>query len=482
MESFLKTEFGYSVIDDFECFSSIEFDMTASCNLKCSYCYLEGRNNPLGLSIDTVDYFIDKYVEPNIRKTKVITVYFWGGEPLIKFKEIKYIVDRFEKLKKNCILKYIIVTNGTLITHDIAQFCAKKSFILQITMDGTKMSHDKNRKQINGKGSYEIIINSLRILNAHNTKYYIRTTLTHEIGSINSIIEDYYKLDIDNVVFGIVSETSTFKAKSQNIYAAKFADEIFDLYRSNCKIQISNVDDFIAIFFANTYRKTCGVGIQKVTVGMDGRLYPCHRFVTNDKLSIGSVEEGLFKKGLSTTEIIEFCHVCQWRHFCGGCCLYVIMVYKKSPKQTGTCIFTQRLFYHIAKYLVDLYFNNHVEFDKIANKYGCKTYSQNIPPIRCLNIPEMITKILKKNVELNIIDLDTEGIAYRTDHFDKKYILNVLSMAILDLVDGKRTNQEIVQEIATVCEIPLIKIEKDIYQQIATFKELGFVEEVKETA
>ena len=95
------------------------------------------------------------------------------------------------------------------------------------------------------------------------------------------------------------------------------------------------------------------------------------------------------------------------------------------------------------------------------------------------NITTRKDSIFSKVNTVSCIDLDNEGLLVSKDKFAKKYIANTTTMAIWDLLDGYRTAQDIAQEIADVCEVPVVDIEQDIYQQIATFKELGFIEEAK---
>lgn len=87
---------------------------------------------------------------------------------------------------------------------------------------------------------------------------------------------------------------------------------------------------------------------------------------------------------------------------------------------------------------------------------------------------------IKKSSLVRIVDLFDEGILFADDNPQKKYSVNALTMAILDLVDGNHTSAEIAREIATVGEVNLAEIEDEIYELLTSLRKLGFVEEVKE--
>lgn len=84
---------------------------------------------------------------------------------------------------------------------------------------------------------------------------------------------------------------------------------------------------------------------------------------------------------------------------------------------------------------------------------------------------------LSRTVNAKCIDLGEEGILYSQSK-DKKHIANTTAMAVWDLIDGKRTAQEIAREIANVCGVEPYEIEDEILHQIILLKELGIIEVV----
>ena len=76
--------------------TTINLEMTEACNVKCRHCYNPWREEHAGkfnLDKNKIDYLIEEFV-----KNKVFHVILSGGEPLSKFKDLCYAL---EKLVKN---------------------------------------------------------------------------------------------------------------------------------------------------------------------------------------------------------------------------------------------------------------------------------------------------------------------------------------------------------------------------------------------
>tara|TARA_B100001540_G_C15776139_1_gene628753 strand:+ start:262 stop:1791 length:1530 start_codon:yes stop_codon:yes gene_type:complete len=70
----------------------INLEMTEACNVKCRHCYNPWREEHAGkfnLDEKKIDYLIDEFV-----KNKVFHVILSGGEPLAKFKELCYALEK----------------------------------------------------------------------------------------------------------------------------------------------------------------------------------------------------------------------------------------------------------------------------------------------------------------------------------------------------------------------------------------------------
>jgi sulfatase maturation enzyme AslB (radical SAM superfamily) len=139
---------------------------TLRCNHKCIYCH--AKSEPMDAKGYDMDEDTAKHVVDFIFQSPspVIGIEFQGGEPLLNFPIIKYIIEcakkRNENKKKN--LNLMIVSNLTLMDHDILKYLIKNEVSLCTSLDGPKELHDKNRKLIGDKSSYDKVTHWIDVI------------------------------------------------------------------------------------------------------------------------------------------------------------------------------------------------------------------------------------------------------------------------------------------------------------------------------
>ncbi|RAJ08327.1 radical SAM protein with 4Fe4S-binding SPASM domain [Chitinophaga skermanii] len=145
---------------------------TNTCNMNCPYCY-QGDKTPgeedtkyLGPeNMEAMKKMITQIVyQPHATPIKNIRIEWFGGEPLIRKKTIAEFSEFVIALSKENGIDYqaSIITNGTLL--DVATFDMLEKYHirdLQITIDGSKEMHNSMRYYINGKGTYDRILDHL---------------------------------------------------------------------------------------------------------------------------------------------------------------------------------------------------------------------------------------------------------------------------------------------------------------------------------
>jgi uncharacterized protein len=145
-------------------------ELTGKCNLRCNYCiynetYKDNREfNQEDMSIDiakkAVDYFFDHSEDQ-------LAVTFYGGEPLLKFDTLKWVIEysiqKNKEFKKE--MTFSLTTNMTLITEEIAEYLSKvPGLSILCSIDGPKEIHNLNRKYVNGNGCFEEAFRGFKIL------------------------------------------------------------------------------------------------------------------------------------------------------------------------------------------------------------------------------------------------------------------------------------------------------------------------------
>jgi len=165
---------------------SLDIEITAKCNLSCRYCYFF-ENEAVTYSDLPLEEWVRFFKE--LGKCRVMEVTLQGGEPFFR-KDLKEIIDSISSNR----MRYSILSNGSLITGNIAQFIAETGRCneVQISLDGPSPEiHDANR----GKGSFKGAVNGIRTLQENKIPVGVRVTITrnnvhHLFETAKFILED----------------------------------------------------------------------------------------------------------------------------------------------------------------------------------------------------------------------------------------------------------------------------------------------------
>ncbi|MCP4991144.1 MAG: radical SAM protein [Colwellia sp.] len=159
---------------------SITVELTESCNFRCQYCYQDHNDENI---INEVEEGILKYLSARVQDLKVVQLNWFGGEPLLRLNEIKRISNKVKDYlcSKGIEYKQHMTTNGYLLTRELASDLFRDGLDnIQITLDGGKISHDKTRVLISGKGTYDRVLNGCKNAVDAGMELIVRMNLTKE--------------------------------------------------------------------------------------------------------------------------------------------------------------------------------------------------------------------------------------------------------------------------------------------------------------
>lgn len=163
--------------------------VTGQCNLRCVYCYEHFDKGKMDL--ETQEEII-LYLENALPNYESLYVTWFGGEPLTALDIIESLSAKIQGLCTTLGKNYTasITTNGVFLTpkvHSILDRCNVKSY--QITLDGDKKTHDKQRITPTGKGSYDRIYNNLLAMKSSTFQHHI--TIRINIAHNNVFNKDF---------------------------------------------------------------------------------------------------------------------------------------------------------------------------------------------------------------------------------------------------------------------------------------------------
>ena len=115
--------------------------------MNCVYCF-EKHDSEHEMSYETAVNIVD-YVCERVEKDATIEFLFFGGEPLLRFELIQYIVQYVFSKHYSQKCRFFASTNGTLLSSEMKEWFQKHKdvFILGLSLDGSRESHNFNRSQ-----------------------------------------------------------------------------------------------------------------------------------------------------------------------------------------------------------------------------------------------------------------------------------------------------------------------------------------------
>jgi uncharacterized protein len=129
------------------------------------------------MTLDTAEVLLKKALE---EAEEVCGFTFQGGEPTLAglefFREFVKLADR--QNHKNIKLEYCIQTNGYHLDEEWYPFLKEHNFLVGVSLDGDHALHDHWRKDKEGAGTYQCVLDTIHKLEHHGIPYNILTVVT----------------------------------------------------------------------------------------------------------------------------------------------------------------------------------------------------------------------------------------------------------------------------------------------------------------
>ena len=142
---------------------------SGQCNMKCDYCFygdeMEHRDQA------SFGFMTEETLKAVIRKTMLraeggIYYVFQGGEPTLRGLPFFHRVMELQRQynKKGVMVYNSIQTNGYLLDDAWCHFFVENRFLVGISLDGVKRTHDACRHGKEGSPSFDRILGAIRLL------------------------------------------------------------------------------------------------------------------------------------------------------------------------------------------------------------------------------------------------------------------------------------------------------------------------------
>lgn len=320
---------------------------TLQCNQKCLYCHSNAILPSLKekkLDKSTADRILNFIFQS---PSNYIQIEFQGGESLLNFDMVKYIVNKafFLNKEKKKELKFEIVTNLTLLNDDIIEFLSQNKIGICTSLDGPKNIHDMNRKFIDGRGTYQNVTKMIAKLRRKNINVgLLMVTTRHSLPYWKEIVDEYVKFGQHTIRLKFLDFLGFAQPEWDQIgytveefldFWKKAVDYIFSLNKKGILMIESNVDLILKKLFAKTdpnfldLRSPCGIVTGQLAYNYNGDIYSCDEGRSDKYYILGNVKKDNYKSIISSKKSKEFvsssitenylCDSCVYKPFCGVC-------------------------------------------------------------------------------------------------------------------------------------------------------------------
>jgi uncharacterized protein len=235
----------------------------------------------------------------NVHKYSMISINWFGGEPLLAAEKIEQISGPLIELCRKTGKPYMasMTTNGYLLNADMMLRMLKcKITNYQITIDGTAESHNKVRVLANGGTTFDHIINNLQeirdIIKSKILKIVLRTNISRDtLPEINNYIQLIHEMfEEDNrfeCFFRPAGDWGGETVKTMKNALLTSFDELYTPLLAN--ISKINVNTYIPLLNI----PACQAGNRNSFVlGTDGLIYKCTMLFNEDFNKIGMLARG----------------------------------------------------------------------------------------------------------------------------------------------------------------------------------------------
>lgn len=296
-------------------FTRFCIELTRQCNFRCVYCCFSGEyegrrmHRHQSQSYQNLNDIIS-FIGRTTKSDGEVSVSFYGGESLLEFDKIKYVVKKLITLFKHRI-KFAISTNGYLLTKDIVNWvCSIPRMTIAITIDGDEAMHNKNRVLANGHATHEKIMENLRYFHDNHPKDFeerveLLATIekTTDLLQLNEawmrtpLLKDKLPVHVSTLLlnFNKTLPHSPLEEKIRTFYVAleHYKQGTTNLL-TNELLKLTNSIKEREIYRQSSEEltiKSCLNEIDQCFIDCDGKIAPCERLC--DTFRIGNIHNGV---------------------------------------------------------------------------------------------------------------------------------------------------------------------------------------------
>jgi uncharacterized protein len=176
---------------------------SANCNMDCGYCFykVESRSRKQY----SLGFMTEETLEALTRGAiayadGTLTFAFQGGEPTLCglgfFKKAIALQQKYQSDKPGLRIENTIQTNGTTLDDAWCRFFHEHNFLVGLSLDGPRKSHDRARRMTDGTPSFEKVMQAAARMRQYQVDFNILTVVTEPMTQQASAVYSFYKRNL----------------------------------------------------------------------------------------------------------------------------------------------------------------------------------------------------------------------------------------------------------------------------------------------
>lgn len=329
------------------------FVVTLRCDHSCHYCQVS-RVSTSRSRYDMNEETARKSVDLMFRSpSPALKVEFQGGEPLLNFDLIRYIVEHVEarNTQEARALEFVVTTNLVPLTDEMLSYFQQHSILISTSLDGPEFIHNANRPR-KGNDSHGIVVRNIeRVREAlgHDRVSAMMTTTRLSLDHPREIVDEYVRLGFDSIFLRPISpygyavrtgEALRYETAQFLAFYRQALEHVFEVNRSG----IDFVEVYAQILLAKILtpfptgyvdlQSPSGAGLGAVAYNYDGDIYISDEArmlaeMGDKSFRLGNVHENSYEEVFggetlrsvaagSVMETLPGCSECAFLPYCGS--------------------------------------------------------------------------------------------------------------------------------------------------------------------
>ena len=316
--------------------------VSGACNLRCRYCFYADEASHRA----TASYGVmtGEIMETLIRKAFLYadnTVFFsfQGGEPTLAgvefYRSFLRTVSRYNT--RGLSVSYALQTNGVGLSEELCTLLSDNGFLVGVSLDGTKETHDAFRVDIGGAPTHDRVLRGISLLQKYQIPFnglcVVTQPLAESFPAVWRALAPYGHIQFIPCIDGFEG-TATPMSLQPGTYGQMLV-ECFDLYRAafftSAPVRERRMDNYLSILLGYP-PEACGMtgscGLYFLCEA-DGSIFPCD-FYALDEWKLGNICENSFLRLFQSDRMQRFqsegkhppaaCASCRYFPLCRGGC------------------------------------------------------------------------------------------------------------------------------------------------------------------